>query len=712
MRARGRFRLTFVVATCLLVAGVAVVRWIAAGSRIPAPGALRGVNVLLVTIDTLRADRLGAYGAAHPTPALDALASRGARFSRAYSHAVMTLPAHASLLTGLVPPRHGLRTNGSTRLSPGIETVAERLRLIGYRTGAFVAAFVLDRRFGLDQGFDTYDDRLQGDEALDFRVAERPASAVLDAALGWLRAADGRPWFAWVHVFEPHTPYAAPARSGDAYTDEVLSVDAALGRFIDALRAEGRLERTLVVVTADHGESLGEHGEATHGLFAYEATLRVPLILTGPHVPAMTIDAPVSHAQVAATMLSLTGARTEGLDGEPLQRVLDGPAAGRRGIYFEAMDANVTRGWAPLAGVVSDRWKYIHLPLPELYDLASDPEESQNLVARETERSTRLVRETAEWQRGGVASAPRAPLDADAAARLRSLGYAAGGPTTARDSFTAADDPKTLLPLHERFMDALDRAGRGDHVNALVQLRAVIDARPDFASAYTAAASLLIGGGNSSDAVNLLEKARARGVASPDLDARLGAALLASASPERAIPVLRRALEGAPDNVDAWNALAVASLQLGRAQDARQALRRALDVSPSTGGLWTNLGLLELRTGRRSDAAAAFRRATELDPQAVDAWRGLGAAALSATDRTTAVEAWTRAAELDPDDAATLFNLGVLLAEVSPLDAPPYLERFLRLPATEPGDRAHVADLLADIRDTQKAPRAPTGPRR
>jgi Flp pilus assembly protein TadD len=158
--------------------------------------------------------------------------------------------------------------------------------------------------------------------------------------------------------------------------------------------------------------------------------------------------------------------------------------------------------------------------------------------------------------------------------------------------------------------------------------------------------------------------------------------------------------------------LAVASLQLGRAQDARQALRRALDVSPSTGGLWTNLGLLELRTGRRSDAAAAFRRATELDPQAVDAWRGLGAAALSATDRTTAVEAWARAAELDPDDAATLFNLGVLLAEVSPLDAPPYLERFLRLPATEPGDRAHVADLLADIRDTQKAPRAPTGPRR
>ena len=672
---------------------------------------MTGANVLLITVDTLRADRIGAYGSPHPTPALDSLARSGVVFRRAYTHAVMTLPAHASLLTGLVPPRHGLRTNGVSRLPPGIETVAERLRAAGYRTGAFVAAFVLDRRYGLDQGFDTYDDRLQERGARDFGVAERPAADVFGAALAWLRAPADRPWFAWVHLFEPHTPYAAPPRTGDPYTDEVLAVDAEIGRFVDALRRDGRLDRTLIVVTSDHGESLGEHGEATHGLFAYEATLRVPLIVAGPGVTPATIEAQVSHVEAAATLLSLTGAPGGGLDAPPLHGTLDAAGAGRDGIYFEAMDANVTRGWAPLAGVIRGAWKYIDLPIAELYDVASDPDESINLAATDPDRRARLARETEAWQRGAHAAPERAAIDADAAARLRSLGYATASRAPSRRAFTAADDPKTLLPLHERFMAALDAAERRDEVAALRELRALIAARAGFASAYTAAAALLIRRGEAPEAVRLLEQARADGIESAEVNERLGAALLASGEPGRAAAVLREVLEGAPGHADAWNALAVAYLQTGRTGEAREALTRALAAAPSAAGIWANLGFLEHGAGRHRDAAAAFRRATELDPDAADAWRGLGAAALDAGDVDTTVRAWTRALEIEPGDPATLFNLGVLLAKVAPGQARPYLERFLRLPGAAAEDRARVEALLGRA-GTNEAPGAPRDPRR
>ena len=678
---------------------------------LPPAGALEGANVLLVTVDTLRADRLGAYGARHPTPALDALAASGAMFSRAYTHAVMTLPAHASLLTGLVPPRHGVRTNGVARLPRAIDTLPERFQSMGYRTGAFVAAFVLDRRYGLDQGFETYDDRLRPGPG-GFAVAERPATSVLSAALTWLRKPGGGPWLCWVHLFEPHTPYVAPARSGDPYTDEVLAVDQELGGFLAALRAEGLLDRTLVVLTSDHGESLGEHGEATHGLFAYEATLRVPLIMAGPGIPPGTIETPVSHVEVAATMLSLAGARAEGLDGAPLHGGGSQPEQGQPAIYFEAMDANVTRGWAPLSGVVRGDWKYIDLPLPELYDVASDPGELRNLAASEPALRARLAGDAADWRRGAAAGPERAEMDADAAARLRSLGYAAGGTAPLRDAFTAADDPKTLLPLHDRLMRALDLADRGDDAGALAEFRALIDSRADFTAAYTAAASLMIGRGDAAAAVKLLERARTSGAASAEVDERLAAALIASGEPRRAVQLLRSVLEERPDYADAWNALAVAYLATGQTGEARQALTRALAAAPSAAGMWTNLGLLELEARRYAEAAAAFRRSTELDAEAVDAWRGLGAAALQQNDPAAAIASWTRAIALQPDDPATLFNLGVLLADAAPERAQPYLERFLRLPGTSPADRAHVQALITRGAGTKKTPEAPRDPRR
>ena len=270
--------------------------------------------MLLITIDTLRQDRVGAYGSHNGlTPNIDRLAAAGIRFAHAFSPAPLTLPAHASILTGLLPRHHGIHSNTRFRLDQHVPTLATALKAAGYRTGAFVGAFVLDSRFGLNQGFDEYDDRLPRSERASFHFAERRAAEVVTAAGNWILsppAAAGTPWFAWAHLFDPHAPYDAPLeyRAGRTpYDAEVAYADAMLGQLLARLKAAHALDTTLVVLTADHGESLGDHGEMTHGLFAYDSTLAVPLIVSGPSISPATVTAPVSHPDVTPTILDLLG---------------------------------------------------------------------------------------------------------------------------------------------------------------------------------------------------------------------------------------------------------------------------------------------------------------------------------------------------------------------------------------------------------------------
>ncbi|MFI5179737.1 MAG: sulfatase, partial [Vicinamibacterales bacterium] len=383
------------------------------------PGAYRGANVLLVTIDTLRKDRVGAFGnRLGLTPTLDRLAAGGVRFTHAFSPAPMTLPAHASMLTGLLPRRHGIRNNTGFRLDERVPTLATALKGAGYRTGAFLGAFVLDGRFGLGRGFDDYDDRFPRADRASFHYAQRRAADVVALAGDWILgpgASSSAPWFAWVHLFDPHAPYDAPPefRAGRAaYDAEVAYADAMLGRLLDRLRSAHALDRTVVVVTADHGESLGEHGELTHGLFAYDATLAVPLILYAPSMTARTVEAPVSHTDLLPTILDLLGLGLPApVDGWSLVRV---PAADRP-LYFEAMDASLTRGWAPLRGVVQDGWKYIDLPDEELYDLTADPHELHNRIGHDPHRD--VLKRALESADSPETAAPRVALGADAAAR-------------------------------------------------------------------------------------------------------------------------------------------------------------------------------------------------------------------------------------------------------------------------------------------------------
>lgn len=686
-RARG----AWVGLAAIVALAAAVWLWsITRGSQISVE--LRGANVLLVTIDTLRADRLGTYGSrAGLTPTLDALATRGVRFARAWSHAPVTLPAHASILTGLLPPNHGVRNNGSFRLGPQPATLAECLGRAGYRTGAFVGAFVLDTRFGLNRGFDEYDDRYDAGLASgNFHFAERTADHVLQAATRWITApasGDGRPWFAWVHLFDPHAPYRAPAafaHGGRApYDAEVAWTDSALGTALNELAGRGQMDRTLVVATADHGESLGDHGETTHGLFAYDATLRVPLIFSAPGLGPLVVSTPARHADILPTILELLRIEAPaGLDGRSLRADIDdaAPVDGPP-IYFEALDANLTRGWAPLRGVVDDTWKYIDLPEPELYNLDADPDEHTNLVAREPQRVRELQDRLREWTEAPVPKGSR--VDADTASRLQSLGYITGSGGS-RAVFTLADDPKRLVALSETFNAALEDYSSGRAEAALAKFSQVLADRPDFLAARLSAATVLIGTGRTPAAVRLLRDAPTPDKAASAWLARMGQALAAAGELREARDVLTSAVATAAGDPEPLNELGVVLLRLGQTDEARRAFARLLDADPTAAGTWYNLGLLEMGAHRPADAATAFRHVVDLDARHADAWRGLGAA-LAADDTAHAVEAWQHVLELEPRDFDTMYNLGILLTEAGRrTEALPYLRRFL---ADAPRDR-------------------------
>ncbi|HMB80326.1 MAG TPA: sulfatase, partial [Vicinamibacterales bacterium] len=331
-------------------------------------------NVLLITVDTLRADALGCDGGPARTPNIDALAASGVRFTFAHAQAVVTLPSHASILTGLYPFQHGYRQNSGYRLTPGVQTLAARLKEAGLRTGAFVAAFPLDARFGLTPGFDIYDGRFDNvGSGAEFLLPERPATTVVARATEWIRASP-EPWFAWVHVYEPHAPYRPPPPfdreyAANPYYGEVAEVDRALAPLLDLVRSGSSSARpTLVVLTGDHGEALGDHGETTHGLFAYESTLRVPLIITelggaggsdgagragGSGRPGEVSDQPARHVDIMPTILdALALPVPAGLPGHSLRTRADRDGGAGRASYFEAMESMIDFGFAPLDGVL------------------------------------------------------------------------------------------------------------------------------------------------------------------------------------------------------------------------------------------------------------------------------------------------------------------------------------------------------------------------
>jgi arylsulfatase A-like enzyme/Tfp pilus assembly protein PilF len=648
-------------------------------------------NVLLITIDTLRADALHSYGGRAATPALDRLAAEGVRFDFAHAHAVLTLPSHASILTGMYPFQHGIRDNSGYRLPADARTAATILKKAGYATGAFVAAFPLHSRFGLNVGFDVYDDRFGETRApTEFVMPERPATSVVALARAWIASRGAAPWFAWVHVFEPHAPYRPPppfdTQYERPYDGEVAATDAALAPLLADVSASVR--PALVIVTGDHGEALGDHGERTHGLFAYESTLRVPLVITEVGAAATASGSPGEVSHVAARHIDVLPTLLDAI-GQPVPADLPGrtllPGAERRSAssttaprpsYFEAMGSMLNRGWAPLSGVLVDRDKYIDLPIVERYDLKADAAEVTNLAGRLPERDRTLA---------SVLRAFSAPLpgrrraeEPQAAARLRSLGYVSGdAPIKAR--YTEADDPKTLVAIDQEFHRGVDLYVSKRYDEAMETYRGIAARRPDMAIAYRHLAFVAWETGRTKAAVDVLRRALAAGVTNGGVMTQLGTYLAESGNPAAAIPLLEPIATGEGADIDAINGLGIAYARAGRTNDARRLFERMLVSDPSSALALVNLGGLDLGRGALASARQRFERAIEVDPTSSEAHSGLGVVALKGGDRSGAVAAWKRAVELDATNYDALFNVATTLAGAGEMTAArPYLEQFVR----------------------------------
>jgi arylsulfatase A-like enzyme/Tfp pilus assembly protein PilF len=607
------------------------------------------------------------------------------RFNFAHAHAVVTLPSHASILTGQYPFRHGLRDNSGYRLPAGTRTAASAFKQAGYATGAFVSAFPLHSRFGLNQGFDVYDDRFgETRDPTEFVMPERPASAVVPIAREWIRGRGSDRWFAWLHVFDPHAPYRPPPPfdaqyASRPYDGEVAATDAALAPLLDELRVGRR--PTFVVVTSDHGEALGDHGEASHGLFAYESTLRVPLIFAevgaevGAEIGAETgtriresggevSEVPARHVDVLPSLLDAAGVTIPpDLAGRSLVPAAERTGAGQpRVSYFEAMSGMLNRGWAPLAGVLVDREKFVELPLQERYNLAADAAETANLIGRDQTRDRAL----AAVLRGFSAASPadRLAEDADAAARLRALGYVSGRPAP-KQQFTEADDPKRLVGLDDDVHRAVEAFVAGRTADAETIYRQVIDRRPDMAIAYRHLAFLLARRGDLAGAIDVLRRAMSAGVTDRRVLTLLGEYLADTGRTAQAIAMLEPSSNAPDADADVLNTLGIAYAQAGRNDAARRMFERALTIDPGSSVPLENLGMLALERGDLPSARRRYEAAVAADPRSSRAHSGLGVVMQRLGDRGRAIEEWKTAVGLDAGNLDAIYNVGTAIGVTS-----------------------------------------------
>jgi arylsulfatase A-like enzyme/Tfp pilus assembly protein PilF len=629
-----------------------------------------------VTLDTTRADRIGCYGAKDvETPRLDALAAGGVRFSAAVSPMPLTLPVHATLFTSLLPGAHGVRDNGGYKLSPETLTLAEVLQERGFATGGFVSAFVLDHRWGIAQGFDRYldDFDLKSQEKLAMGEIQRPGNETIDHALAWVREVKDRRFFAWIHLYDPHAPYEPPEPyrtryAGRAYDGEIAWTDELVGRVIDELGRLDLADRTVVLVLADHGESLGEHGEHGHGYFVYEQVAHVPAILATPHkgLRGRVVSEVVRTLDFAPTLLELVGAggalpKAQGVSLVPL--LAEGKPPARDG-YTESFYARFHYGWSELRAIRTKRWHFIEAPKAELYDLERDPGETANLASTELLTVERLRESLAEFER---ASAPQvaavAPVEEDEETlrKLASLGYIGGSAVDAGASWRDLPDPKDRFGVYERMsrIRSLVKAGKEDE--AIPLLEAVIAEAPEVIDAYYTLANCRYKQREWSAAVELYRKTLSL---RPDHDyAMIGLAdtLVAQDKVDDAIAGYEHFLSQDPANAQILYRLAQVQLDAGRNDDAKANFLKTLATEPKTARAEVGLGVVAFRAKDEAGSRAALSRALAIDPKA--RWARYNRALVEeASGNVPAAVSDYRAEIADyPDAYKALFNLGRLL---------------------------------------------------
>ncbi len=666
-------------------------------SEAPSVAARSTRDVVLVTIDTLRYDAVGFDGNRRgTTPNLDRVAAEGRVFTQAHAHNVLTLPSHTNILTGLYPYEHGVRDNAGFRLSPKFETLAALLKPKGYVTGAFVGAFPLDSRFGLTPGFDVYEEMYkQVDEPSEFVIQQARGVEVVARGLEWFQGAAGKPRFLWVHIYDPHAPYEPqePWKGrfpDDAYLAEVAGSDSALAPLLDAVRHTR--PAPLLVVTADHGEARGDHGELTHGLFAYEATLHVPLLLWCPDlVGPGRDDNSARHVDIVPTVLDAVGGTApRRLPGLSLLTAHRGVAP--EGTYFESLSPNLNRGWAPLRGLVATREKYIDLPVPELYDLGSDPSESKNLVDARHDDVRKL--------RQRLISVPIGPVDrstvgAEEAAKLRSLGYLTGS-AEGKKSYGPEDDPKNLIDVDRQLHQVVALFEEERTEEAVALARRLVAEHPKMKMGYTQLAFLLRNQRDLAGALRVYEQASARGLTDESMDRKWALLLSEVGRPSEAVRLLERYRDS--QDLETLNALGIALADSGRPADGLAVFARALQLNPRNAAAHQNSGMALLKLDRLDEARQSLETALSISRRSPRALNALGVVWSRLGQPAQAVDAWERCVKADPQQYDALYNLGRVAGQMGDWKrARAALERFVETapPSRYRKDIAEVKTVLA-----------------
>jgi arylsulfatase A-like enzyme/Tfp pilus assembly protein PilF len=646
-------RKAILVLAAMAVAGVAAWRFVPRAARTPSGVdlgtriAAGPLNLVIITLDTTRADRMGAYGKKDiETPSFDRIAHEGALFEQAVSAAPLTLPVHSSMFTGKFPPEHGVRDNGGFFLGPEQTTLAEVLKAHGYRTGGFIAAYVLDSKWGINQGFDTYFDKFDLSETRAISVAsiQRPANEVVDQALPWIVSAKSGPFFAWIHLYDAHAPYRPPEPFATTYKDhpyngEIAFADSQVARVLRTLQDLGLYDRTVIMIMGDHGESLGDHGEAAHGFFVYNSTTHVPFAIRAPFSRTLrrTVADPVRSVDVMPTALDLLGiAPPAGLSGVSLAPLLAGARA-EMGLdaYSEAMYPLHHYGWSDLHALRSGRYKVIDAPRPELYDEERDPSEATNLYdSRRALADTMIVR-LRTMEKGFAktqAVIPAASVDPDARQRLAALGYVGSFVATAADSRTGRADPKDKIDLFNKLGEAtelskdVDEQGRPPFDRVMALLNEIVRTDPEVIDAWF----------------------------------MMGTQSLTHGDLNEAVEYFTHTLALKPDYDLAVYNLAQAYRRMGNDEAALAGFEHYLTLDPKDPFVQYQMGEIWLDRGDVPRAEQLFRRALEMDPQVAAAKNALGVIALQRGDPATAERLINEALATKPNLRLAHFNLALL----------------------------------------------------
>jgi arylsulfatase A-like enzyme/Flp pilus assembly protein TadD len=649
------------------------------------------LNVLLITLDTTRADRLGCYGyAGARTPNLDRLAAEGVRFENAYCPVPLTLPSHASIMTGLNPYHHGVHNNGTYVLTDDKVTLAERLKERRYVTGAITASFSVNSRFGLAQGFDVYDDNFQPiPMSQSMSTLERRAAEVFTAFSSWMTRKPAGKFFAWVHFYDPHMPYDPPGEylkdfAGRPYDGEIAYMDQYVGEVIRLLREKGLLDNTLVVIAGDHGEAFGEKVERGHGIFIYEMTVRVPLIFYSSRLPrGVTVASRARLIDIVPTVLDILNlGPPAGVDGQSLVPLMEGKKEKERDVYLESFYPKESWGWSELVGLISGKWKYIQAPKPELYDLSGDPMEKDNLFARNPAQASDLKSRLESMLAESASGAPsaRRKLSLAEEEKLRSLGYiqfsgsAAGG---------GSIDPKDRLQDLELYQQARDALLSDKLAEAEQAYRELLLRFPRIPESYANLADVLMRQNNAADAIETMRKGVEAVPGAESLWVKLAQTYLLTGKLPEASQAAQQALAINPDSLDALTVSLIVEERNDRIPEALEHLERALKLDPGNEFFRMTYATNLSRVGRLDEAIRVFLTLTRDFPDKAVYLQDLGIVYGISKSPDKAIEYLEKAIALKPNPQA-YYNLAAAYANKGQIaDAVRALESYLANPAGE-----------------------------